>query len=60
MGLALVGVLLTGSVLAMNDVVEDDEFAETASIFCESENVSHNYDGGLKDRQPMAPSSLEE
>jgi len=54
--LALVGVLLTGSVLAMNDVVEDDEFAETASIVSESENSTNTYDGDLKDRQPMVPS----
>ena len=58
--LAFVGVLLIGSVLAMNGVVEDDEFAEMNSIFCESENSTNTYDGDLKDRQLMVPSSLEE
>jgi hypothetical protein len=58
--LALVGVLLTGSVLATNDVVEDDEFAETASIVSKSENSANTYDGDLKDRLTMVLSSLEE
>jgi len=59
LGLALVGVLLTGFVLATNDIFEGDQFAETTSIFCESKNAPSTYDGGLENSQLTAPSSLE-
>lgn len=59
LGLALVGVLLTGFVLATNDVFEDDQFAETTSIFCESKNASPTYVGGLENSQLTVPSPLE-
>lgn len=54
LGLALAGSLLTGCVLAAEDVDENSESVEMNLIFLESENATLTRDGELEDHQLMA------
>ncbi len=61
-GLALACFLLIGlgSALATNDSVEDHEFDPTTSIVSEFDNATQSSDENSQNRQPLAPSSVEE